>query len=272
MQDISESTHMIMLFDCCRGKKATTQAVAQAPRFQLSVGPSALSHLKNSDLKNSYIFHATLPHQVVKTWHLLLYPVSSGCLVWRGHDKVLQVPRWSTESGSASLPWTAGRVHQHETGGGGRQGHSRLQADGPIRQKGPHSLHLVKRIKKHYKYHFLRSPLKTVALTARPFVQLMHTVFPSLARPCTQCSLVLAVEPDIPEKDFSNLASSNTAILRDWHSLSFQRGRSGSSTLLSPSAALLRSYHSLKPRQRSAFPIPPAQSRRIHTSPSRLQS
>ena len=75
------STHVIMLFDCCRGSKATPQAVAQTPGFQLNVRPSVLSHLRNSDLKNSYIFHATLPHQVGKTRHMPVYLVSAGCLV-----------------------------------------------------------------------------------------------------------------------------------------------------------------------------------------------
>ena len=71
MQGISESIHVIMLFDCCRGKKASPQAVVQPPRFQLSVEPSVLSNLRNPDLKNSYIFHATLPHQVAKAYNPL---------------------------------------------------------------------------------------------------------------------------------------------------------------------------------------------------------
>merc|ERR1712130_401630 len=59
-------THVILIFDCCRGKESTEMSMPfkPPPTFQLSVKPSRLGDLKNADLKNSYTFHATLPNQV----------------------------------------------------------------------------------------------------------------------------------------------------------------------------------------------------------------
>ena len=63
-QNIPVNTHVILLFDCCRGKKSVEMANVIPPRFQLHIKPSELDDLKNVDLKNSYTFHATLPNQV----------------------------------------------------------------------------------------------------------------------------------------------------------------------------------------------------------------
>ena len=60
-------THVIMMFDCCRGsssREMSGPAAPGSPPFRLSVRPSELADLKNADLKNSYTFHATLPNQV----------------------------------------------------------------------------------------------------------------------------------------------------------------------------------------------------------------
>ena len=70
-------THVIIVFDCCRGKKCIE--MGSGPNFQLTVKPSELCALKNADFKNSYILHATLPHQVlltVMTKQLLYYQVA----------------------------------------------------------------------------------------------------------------------------------------------------------------------------------------------------
>ena len=76
-------THVILIFDCCRGRESIEMSAPVKPpptfqvntpqvldtficsfHIQLSVKPSRLGDLKNADLKNSYTFHATLPNQV----------------------------------------------------------------------------------------------------------------------------------------------------------------------------------------------------------------
>ena len=68
MQDVPVATHVILMFDCCRGTASLEMSAppptAAGPSFQLTIRPSELSDLKNADLKNTYIFHATLPNQV----------------------------------------------------------------------------------------------------------------------------------------------------------------------------------------------------------------
>jgi len=69
-EGISHQTHVIAIFDCCRGKNNLEIALIdpkpleQPPSFHLKVLCPELAQLKNSKYKNSYIFHATLPHQV----------------------------------------------------------------------------------------------------------------------------------------------------------------------------------------------------------------
>lgn len=62
-KDIPVETHVILVFDCCRGNQSIEMATP-IKTFQLSVKPPKLGDLKNADLKNSYTFHATLPNQV----------------------------------------------------------------------------------------------------------------------------------------------------------------------------------------------------------------
>jgi len=70
---ISHQTHVIAIFDCCRGTNNLEMALIDPkpqpepqpkPAFRLKVLCPELAQLKNSNYKNSYIFHATLPHQV----------------------------------------------------------------------------------------------------------------------------------------------------------------------------------------------------------------
>ena len=58
-------THAIAIFDCCRGKMSQ-EMMGTGPHFQLSIVSTDrdLSKLKNAEMKNSYILHATLPNQV----------------------------------------------------------------------------------------------------------------------------------------------------------------------------------------------------------------
>ena len=65
-QGVPEETHVILIFDCCRGSGdiEMNSSSTTSTSFQLTVRPSELSALKNRDFKNSYIFHVTLPHQV----------------------------------------------------------------------------------------------------------------------------------------------------------------------------------------------------------------
>ena len=70
-----EDTHVILIFDCCRGSGNVEMnpSATTSTSFQLTVRPSQLGGLKNRDFKNSYIFHATLPNQVVPlpVFHLI---------------------------------------------------------------------------------------------------------------------------------------------------------------------------------------------------------
>lgn len=63
----SKVAHAILMFDCCRGSKNVEMAamsVDEDSKFKLEVKQSELAELKNAHYKDSYVFHATLPHQV----------------------------------------------------------------------------------------------------------------------------------------------------------------------------------------------------------------